>query len=104
MIDVNKTIFAAVKTGKVALGSEQAIEAVRTGKAKLIIIASNCPSDVREKIEHYAKLSRIPTYIYSSSSLDLGITCRKPFTVTAMAIREAGDSEILKLAEATHGE
>ncbi len=104
MIDVNKAIFAAIKTGKVTLGSKQTLEAVRTGKAKLIVIASNCPSDIRKNIEHYAKLSRIPMYVHNSSSIDLGIACRKPFTVTAMAIRDAGDSEILRLAEALHGE
>ena len=103
MIDVNKAIFAAVKTGKITLGSKRTIEAARTGKAKLIIIASNCPSPVRRGIEYYARLSNIPVYIYGSSNIDLGIACRKPFTVTAIAIKEPGDSEVLKLAEAPNG-
>jgi len=103
MIDVNKAIFAAVKTGKITLGSRRTIDAARTGKAKLIIIASNCPSPVRRDIEYYARLSNIPVYIYNSSNIDLGIACRKPFTVTAMAIKEPGDSEVLNLAEAPHG-
>ena len=103
MIDVNKAILSAVKTGKTTLGSKRTIEAARTGKAKLIILASNCPSPIRSDIEYYAQLSKIPVYMYSSSNTDLGIACRKPFTVTAMAIKEAGDSEILKLAETPNG-
>ena len=103
MIDVNKAISIAVKTGKTKLGSKRTIDAARTGKAKLIIIASNCPSPVRRGIEYYASLSSIPIYIYNNSNIDLGIACRKPFTVTAMAIKEPGDSEVLKLAEVPHG-
>ena len=104
MIDVNQAIFAAVKTGKITLGSRRTIEVARTGKAKLIIMSSNCPSPIRRGIEYYAHLSNIPVYIYSGSNIDLGMACRKPFTVTAMAIKEPGDSEVLKLAEAPHGE
>jgi len=33
-------------------------------------------------------------------SIDLGAVCGKPFMVSALAIREPGDSDILKLAEA----
>jgi large subunit ribosomal protein L30e len=99
VIDVNKAIVTAVKTGKVILGSKRTIDAVRTGKAKLVILASNCPPTVRGDIEYYARLSKIPVYIYQGNSIDLGETCGKVFTVAAMAIREPGDSEILKLVE-----
>ncbi len=97
--DVNKAIVNAVKTGKVILGSKSTIDATRVGKAKLIILASNCPSNVREDIEYYARLSQIPIYVYHGNSIDLGEICGKVFTVAAMAVREPGDSEILKLAE-----
>jgi large subunit ribosomal protein L30e len=99
VIDVNKAIATVVKTGKVVLGSKRAIDATRMGKAKLVILASNCPSNVREDIGYYARLSQIPIHVYRGNSIDLGEICGKIFTVAAMAIREPGDSEILKLAE-----
>jgi ribosomal protein L30E len=37
--------------------------------------------------------------VYRGSSLDLAATCGKPFIVSALSIREPGDSEILKLTE-----
>lgn len=39
MIDVDKAIAAAVKTGKVSFGASSAVQSAQTGRAKLIIIA-----------------------------------------------------------------
>lgn len=99
MIDVNKAIGTAVRTGKVLLGANKAIESVRLGRAKLIVVASNCPRNVMEDISYYGKLSNIPVVIYKGTSIDLGAVCGKPFMVSALTVREPGDSDILKLRE-----
>jgi large subunit ribosomal protein L30e len=104
MIDIDKAITAAVKTGKVSLGASSALQNAQTGKARLIILAANCPRTVREDIEHYSKLSKVPLITYKGSSLDLAAVCGKPFSVSALSIREPGDSEILKLTETTEAE
>ncbi len=99
MIDIDKAIAAAVKSGKVSFGASSAVQNAQAGKAKLIILAANAPSNVREDVEYYCKLSKVPLISYRGSSLDLAATCGKPFTVSALSIREPGDSEILKLTE-----
>ena len=99
MIDVDKAIAAAVKTGKVSFGATSAVQNAQTGRAKLIILASNAPKNVREDVEYYSKLSKVQMIIYKGSSLDLAATCGKPFIISALSIREPGDSEILKLTE-----
>lgn len=99
MIDVNKAISAAVKTGKVSIGASSAVQSAQTGKAKLIILASNAPKNVRQDVEYYCNLSEVPLILYKGSSMDLAAACGKPFTVSALSIREPGDSEILKLTE-----
>lgn len=99
MIDVDKAISAAVKTGKVSFGANAALQNAKTGKAKMIILAANCPKMVRQDIEYYCKLSKIPLLVYKNSSIDLAALCGKPFIISALSIREPGDSEILKLAE-----
>ena len=104
MIDVDKAISTAVKTGKVSLGAGSAVQNAKTGKAKLIILAANCPKNVRADVEYYSKLSKVPLIIYKGSSLDLAAVCGKPFSVSALSIREPGDSEILKLTETTEAE
>jgi large subunit ribosomal protein L30e len=99
MIDIDKAIAAAVKTGKVSFGANLAVQNAQSGKAKLIMVASNCPKNTSSSIEYYCKLSGVPFLTYKSSSLDLGKICGKTFAVSALSIREAGDSEILKLTE-----
>jgi large subunit ribosomal protein L30e len=99
MIDVDKAITTAVKTGKVSFGANSSIQNAQAGKAKLIILAANCPKAIREDIGYYCKLSKIPLITHKGSSTDLGALCGKPFTVSALSIREPGDSEILQLTE-----
>ena len=102
MIDINKAIASTVKTGKVWFGANNAIKNIKMGKAKLVVIAENCPKNIHEDIEYYCKLSKIPMIIYKGTSLDLGAVCGKPFMVSALTIREPGDSDILKITEATN--
>jgi large subunit ribosomal protein L30e len=106
MIDVNKAIATSVKTGKVLFGINNAVRSAKQGRAKLILLASNCPHDMVDDVTHYAKFSDVPVVIYKGSSNDLGITCGKPFMVSALAIREPGDSDIVKLTakNAVHAE
>ena len=98
-VDVNKSIRMAVKTGKVEFGSNNALASVGQAKAKLVILANNCANDTREDILYNAEHSTVPVYIFQGSSLDLGALCEKPFPVSALVVKEQGDSEVLKLAE-----
>ena len=99
MIDVNKAIATAVKTGKVSFGANAALQNAKTGKAKLIILAANCPKDIKEQVEYYGKISKVPVMTYKGASMDLAVVCNKLFIISALSIRETGDSEILKVTE-----
>lgn len=99
MIDVNKAITTAAKTGKVQFGAGIALKSVKTKKAKMILFASNCPQHIKDNIEYYCKLSEVPLYIYRGASSDLGALCGKPFDVSVLTVKEAGDSNILKVTE-----
>ena len=99
MIDVDKAIGTTVKTGKVLFGANKAVESAKLGRAKLILLASNCPRNIMEDIKSYSRFSNIPLVIYKGNSIDLGAACGKPFMVSALTVREPGDSDILKLGE-----
>lgn len=96
-MDVDRGIRVAVDTGSVTLGSEKSIQGLKQGKGKLVIIAQNCPRDIREDVLHYSKLSEIPVYNYEGTSVDLGSVCGKPFTVATLTIKDPGDSNILEV-------
>ncbi len=99
MIDVDKAIATAVKTGKVVFGANEAITSAKAGKAKLVLIASNSPAQLREDLEYYGKISKVPIIAYKGNNVDLGMACGKRFTVATLTVKEAGDSNILTLAE-----
>jgi large subunit ribosomal protein L30e len=99
MIDIDKAIASAVKTGKVSFGTNAALLNAKTGKAKMIVLAANCPQDIKDEIEYYGKISKVPILNYKGSSMDLANVCSKMFIISALSIRESGDSEILKAVE-----
>ena len=99
MIDVDKAIVSVVKTGKVSFGANEALQNAKSGKAKMIVLASNCPKDIKEQVEFYGKISKVPVMTYKGTSIDLATLCNKLFIISALSIRETGDSEILKVIE-----
>jgi large subunit ribosomal protein L30e len=101
MINIDKAIALAVKTGKVSFGANSALQNAKTGKAKMILLASNCPKDIKNDIEHYGKISKIPVITYKGTSMDLAEVAGKLFIISALSIRESGDSDILKVIETT---
>ncbi|MCL2690885.1 MAG: 50S ribosomal protein L30e [Candidatus Bathyarchaeota archaeon] len=99
MINIDKAIALAVKTGKVSFGANLALQNAKTGKAKMIILASNCPKNIKVDIEHYGRISKIPVITYKGTSMDLAEVAGKFFIISALSIRESGDSDILKIIE-----
>ncbi len=96
-MDVDKAIRLAVETGKVTIGSKSTLEAILKKKVKLVIVASNCPKNLRSDAERYTKLANIHLFEYKGSSVELGTVCGKPFVVAMLGIIEPGNSDILEV-------
>ncbi|AEH60377.1 ribosomal protein L7Ae/L30e/S12e/Gadd45 [Methanosalsum zhilinae DSM 4017] len=90
-INVDKSLIKAIRTGSVIIGSTRTVEAAEKSEAKMVVLASNCPEDIREKIEN----TDVPVLNYYGTSVELGPVCGKPFTIAAMAIMDPGESDIL---------
>ena len=99
MVDLGSALLTVVKTGKVVFGLKETFSEVERGRVKMVVLASNCPQIKFDKLIQKSNMSNIPVYIYPGSGFDLGVDCGKPFSVLSIAIRETGDSEILKLME-----
>ncbi len=101
MIDFENELKIALKTGKVELGSRSALRLAKTGKAKLIVIASDAPEAMSKDVNYYAKLSGTATYTYPGTAWNLAGACEKPHIVAVLSVLEPGDSEVLRVTEAT---
>lgn len=83
-----------MKSGKYCLGLKSTLKSIRQGKAKLVIISSNCPPLRRSEIEYYAMLGRVGVHHYTGNNIELGTACGKLFRVGVLSITDAGDSDI----------
>lgn len=93
-MDFNISLRKAIKTGTVILGKNQTLECIKEGKAQLVVVATNAPEDVREAL---TAQESVDVYTFEGSSVQLGVACGKPFMVSALAITDPGDSDILTL-------
>jgi len=99
LAEVSREIRRAVDTGKVAFGKKQGEKSVLKGGAELIIISSNAPQMVRERMKQLSQVTSVPVLEYSGTGLELGSACGKPFTVSVMVVQKTGKSRILSAAK-----
>lgn len=97
VVPIDREIKSLIKSGRYHLGTKRSIKALARGEAKLLIIASNAPQEIKEKAVRLAKLSGIPVVTYEGRSVDLGLLAGKPFPVSMIAVIDQGSSRILDL-------
>jgi large subunit ribosomal protein L30e len=93
-INIDKALIKLIRTGKVIIGSNRTIDAAMNNEAKMVVLAANCPPEVRAKIES----TNVPILNYAGTGVELGPACGKPFIIAAMAIIDSGESDILAAA------
>ncbi|MDD3042377.1 MAG: 50S ribosomal protein L30e [Methanosarcinaceae archaeon] len=90
-INIDKSLIKVMRTGSVIIGTNLTIDAAEQGNAKLVVLASNCPENVKARIQ----ATGTAVLVYEGTNVDLGPVCGKPFTIAAMAIIEVGESDIM---------
>ncbi|VUC24260.1 unnamed protein product [Clonostachys rosea] len=92
---LGQRLALVVKSGKISLGYKTSLKALRSGKAKLILIAANTPPLRKSELEYYAMLSKVPVHHFSGNNVEMGTACGRLFRCGTMVILDAGDSDIL---------
>ena len=93
MVEVEKSFKNIVKKGTVIFGKRQTEISITEKKAKLVVVAKNCP--FTEEIQQHAQKHDIPVYISTASNVELGYICGKAFPVASFSIINDGGSNIL---------
>ena len=91
MIDEARALKLAVDTGTVWLGASDVRKAIAAKKARLVVVASNAPAEA----VHAA--GGVKVHTFPGTNAELGAACGKPFAVSALAVLEPGESNILSL-------
>lgn len=89
-IDIARAIKTAAATGDVRFGLSETIKALRKGEARMVVLASNCP----EK-NLVPSGSSTKVLLFQGTNVELGAACGKPFPISALAIVNPGESNIL---------
>ncbi len=85
-MDYKSEIKKAISENRITIGLREVMKKLKSGKLKLIIIASNCPENIKSELEYYSKLSETKLEIFDGTGRDLGVFCGKPFPVTVIGI------------------
>jgi large subunit ribosomal protein L30e len=97
-MDVQRSLRTVIATGKVLIGADQTAKALDKGQAKLIIVATNAPG--ADALREAAGKKRVPVYAFEGKGTELGPACGKPFAISALAVLDAGTSDVLQLGKA----
>jgi len=94
-MDLRTALITAIKTGKVLIGKKRTEKALLIGNPKLVLVSEEC--EEKEKIKYFCKLANVDCKILKMPTLSLGALCGKPFPISALAIINPGESNILEV-------
>ncbi|TDZ47677.1 60S ribosomal protein L30 [Colletotrichum trifolii] len=77
------------------MGYSTSRKALRSGKAKLVLISANTPPLRRSELEDFAMLSKAPVHHFNGTNIEMGTACGRLFRCGVMVVLDAGDSDIL---------
>jgi large subunit ribosomal protein L30e len=72
---ISSRLALVMKSGKVTLGYKSTIKTLRSGKAKLVLIAANAPPLRKSELEYYAMLAKTPVHHYSGNNVSHKCFC-----------------------------
>lgn len=79
----------ATRAGKTAAGANNAVEAVRAGKAKLVLIASDASENTKKQVSDKSRFYKVECVVCDAGSEELGRAIGKSSSA-AVAITDPG--------------
>jgi len=102
--DLKRHLEVIARTGKMILGFRQSHLSILNKKARLIILADNCPQKFEREIVIACKMTKIPYVKVSVPGTELGYIAGKPFSAAVISILDPGSSNILEQIAPTEEE
>lgn len=72
--------------GKLIIGTDRTFKALKTGKLSQVAIASNAPEKTKKTLQHYTRISKTPVEELKISDTEIGVICKKQFSITIIGI------------------
>ncbi len=82
---MSEELRKALKEKSLTLGTEQTLKKLKNGEVKTVFLASNCPEQIRTKVEHYCKVSGAKVVELDLPDKEIGLLCRKQYNVAVLS-------------------
>ena len=76
------------KDKKALIGTNKVMKSLKLGKLSKVFLTRNCPKDIKEDIEHYAKIAKVEVVQLKIPNDELGVLCKKPFSISVLGLRK----------------
>lgn len=93
-MDIRKELDVIKRTGKFVVGGRQSYLLALNRKAKLILLAKDCPETLRRRIMVAANMNGIKVMEPEIESREMGLALGKPFHVAVVAVTSLGSSSL----------
>ncbi|MEM3560896.1 MAG: 50S ribosomal protein L30e [Nitrososphaerota archaeon] len=95
-MDLRKELKIVQTTGKMILGFRKSLKSIFQKKAKIVLVANNCPENLLIDLISASKVFNIPVIKTELSSIEFGALLNKPFSISVLSIIDEGESNILE--------
>jgi large subunit ribosomal protein L30e len=92
---VSAVLKEAMKGGKFILGTKEVLSGLKSSKA--VIVAKSLPGKYNSKLTEEAKKHDVPIIRLGITSSELSRMIGRPFRVSAIGLRQIGDSDLRQL-------
>ena len=75
----------ALKEKTLTYGTKEAIQNLRNGKTKVVLMASNCSKLTKDNLERYTKLSGAKLIELKQPSSELALLCKRGHQVSVLS-------------------
>jgi len=83
-----KLIKNRVQEGKAIIGKDRVLKELKAKHLKKVFLAGNCPSELKEDINYYAGLVKVPVVELKQSNEELGVLCKKGYFISVLGLTE----------------
>ena len=77
-----------LKSDALILGSEVTLKALRNNELVKVFLAGNAPEELIEEVNQLASLAKIEVEKLEVPNDELGVVCKKPFSIGCIGIKK----------------
>jgi ribosomal protein L30E len=77
-----------IEDRKTTIGTTSTLKALKQDKLKRLVLASNASQTTQEAVKRYSEQSGVPIDELSVPNDELGVMCKKPFSIALLGIKK----------------